>query len=362
MQNNGAVIVFDFNGAEWVQVGNTIYAPICDEDMEFGYNVEIAADGQSIAISSEVAANNTGCPCDDYVLIGVYEYDASSSDWILKGDPFTPFVTYVFGEAPEEVFDLSFSGDGSTVAVVYLGSDAYAYTEIFRYNGTDWDPFFDDIFCGATGTSVDLSFDGNRAAIGDAAYGMVFVVEYDPGADDWDILFNYTDFSCDFGSFGNSVALSNDGTTLAVGDDFYGEDHDDSGGHAGTEHTGRVYVFKEVGGSWAPIGEPLTGGGFEFFGHDVDLDANGNTLAVGSLSEYDNTPGHVNVYILQNNAWVRLGSEFGDGVSNAGHHFGRVVELSADGRKLISGSSEGPTSHNGGTSGTVEVHRYQQIN
>ena len=75
------------------------------------------------------------------------------------------------------------------------------------------------------------------------------------------------------GRFGNRVALSSNGTTLAVG--AYGE-----GGN-----TGAVYVFTKSGATWsqqariaAPYGEAN-----DYFGNAVALSADGNTLALSLI-------------------------------------------------------------------------------
>lgn len=93
--------------------------------------------------------------------------------------------------------------------------------------------------------------------------------------------------------FGYSLALSNDGNTLAVGamsedsaaTGINGDQDDDT-----LDNAGAVYVFTRQGGEWsqqAYIKASNTGGveDGDQFGHDVALSADGNSLAVGAISE-----------------------------------------------------------------------------
>lgn len=338
---HGAVYVFALDRGNWKQVGSPIYSPDCDVDLEFGYHVELSSDGQSLAISSQAGVN-------DFFVVAIYEY--VGSDWIAKGSPIFPDDGYSYC-SPDDVDDMAFSGDGNTVAVVYFSNSSYPFTEVYRYDG-DWVRYFFDEACDdcIVGNSVSLSYDGNRLAVGDSAYSAVYVVEFQ-AIDDWLLVLNYTDSSCDAYSLGTAVSLSSDGTVLAVSDSEYGYFH------------GAAYVLQDNGGSfnnWSQVGQTLTGGNMmEFFGKDVALDADGNTLAVGSLSACAGTAGYVNVYVLANDVWVKLGREFGD-ESNAGYDYARSVELSDDGRTLATGANDAPTS-NGYTDGIAEVYRYVQI-
>ncbi|HLG20045.1 MAG TPA: FG-GAP repeat protein [Bdellovibrionota bacterium] len=96
--------------------------------------------------------------------------------------------------------------------------------------------------------------------------------------------------------FGYSVALSQDGTTLAVG--AYQEDSDATGINNDETNnlafnSGAVYVFTRSGTGWSQqayvkasnTADPDT------FGFSVDLSSDGNTLAVGAPTEDSNATG-----------------------------------------------------------------------
>jgi trimeric autotransporter adhesin len=156
--------------------------------------------------------------------------------------------------------------------------------------------------------------------------------------------------------FGASVALSADGSTLAVG--AYEEDSvaigiggnqaDDS-----AENAGAVYVYTRSGTTWsqqAYVKATNTGADDEF-GRSVALSADGATLAVGADGEAsvatgirgnqtDNSArgaGAVYVYMRSDTTWSQQAyvKAFNTG---KGDEFGRSVALSADGAALVVGA------------------------
>ncbi|EHL21181.1 Integrin alpha beta-propellor repeat-containing protein [Acidovorax sp. NO-1] len=96
--------------------------------------------------------------------------------------------------------------------------------------------------------------------------------------------------------FGYSVALSGDGTTLAVG--AYREDSNATGangdqGDNSAVDAGAVYVFTRVGSTWSQQGyvKASNTDANDFFGTSLALSGDGNTLAVGATGEDSNATG-----------------------------------------------------------------------
>jgi len=189
------------------------------------------------------------------------------------------------------------------------------------------------------GQSVALSSNGNTLAVGAyhedsgaALSGAVYVYTRGGGTEwDFQAYLKASNPGVEDG-FGTSITLADDGSTLAVG--AYGED----GAGNSVSGGGAVYVFTRTGTTWseplylkAPT--PQVGG---YFGHAVELSGNGNILAIGAHGEdggADNGRGAVYVVTRSGGTWgvpVRVTA------SNAesGDRFGVALALSGDGNTL----------------------------
>lgn len=122
-----------------------------------------------------------------------------------------------------------------------------------------------------------------------------------------------------------SLALSDDGSTVALGEASAGINN------TGTNtDTGLVRVFKYNGSNWIQQGTELQGTiNYGYYGYSVDLNQDGSILAVGSRTGSGN--GNVFVYSY-NGSWVTKGQQL-NGSSN--HFFGSNVKLSSNGNSLL---------------------------
>jgi hypothetical protein len=147
--------------------------------------------------------------------------------------------------------------------------------------------------------------------------------------------------------FGFSLALSDDGNTLATG--AIAED----GGAPGIngnqadnalQSAGAVYVFTRTGTTWAQQAyvKPASPTAGDLFGYSVSLTADGNMLAVGSFEDDgpdDKTNGTGAVYVFSRSgstwtqqAYLRASN------AEAGDSLGVSVAISLDGNTIVSGS------------------------
>lgn len=155
---------------------------------------------------------------------------------------------------------------------------------------------------------------------------------------------------------GFSVAVSADGTTLAVG--ASGEDSNATGVNGNQADnsavdSGAVYVFVRGADGWvqqAYIKASNTEAG-DAFGTALSLSADGNTLAVGAVYEDSNAvgingdqsdnnasaSGAVYVYVRSNNNWTQQ-AYIKASNTGSGDFFGNAVSLSADGTTLAVGA------------------------
>jgi hypothetical protein len=158
--------------------------------------------------------------------------------------------------------------------------------------------------------------------------------------------------------FGNSIALSADGNTLAVGAMYEGSNATGIGGNQADNSasaSGAVYVFTHSGSTWVQQAyvKASNTGVSDQFGYSVALSADGNTLAVGAKGEASNATG-INgnpadnsatnsgaVYVFTRSAgtWSQQAyvKASNTGVSD---NFGTSIALSADGNTLAVGAPQ----------------------
>lgn len=224
------------------------------------------------------ACNSTGCA--DSAPVSV-------SDLL----PAVGYLTAPAGEAGDFFsFSVALSGDGQTLAVGAPFEDSTVWDSgavyVFVRNGSSWDP------------QVEL-----RAS--------------SPGASDW---------------LGFSLALSEDGNTLAVGVPL--ADH-------GAIDSGAVRIFVRAGGVWTEqaVLTAATPEAGEQFGTNLSLSADGHTLAVGAPRNDVVAPdsGAAYLFTRAGSIWTQQAS-LKAGTPAAGDQFGTSLSLSADGHTLAVGA------------------------
>lgn len=152
--------------------------------------------------------------------------------------------------------------------------------------------------------------------------------------------------------FGESLALSSDGTILAVGAPSESSAATGVGGNQTNNRmdgAGAVYVFVRTDTTWEQQAyvKASNPGEINEFGGDVSLSADGGTLAVGAEGEQSaatgidgdqddesvNGAGAVYVFRRTGSTWAQEAYVKASN-TNAGDRFGRVVALAADGATL----------------------------
>lgn len=231
---------------------------------------------------------------------------------------------------------LALSGDGLILAYSdgFMDSSITNKVKVMKFYGGEWSQLgnsltSDGTGAGGFGNSVALSDDGTILAVGvtrgDDLPGLVEVFQYNSGA--WSKLGSSIQGSEENGDyFGYSVDLSNDGTILAVGSVFKGD------------RQGAASVYQYSSGTWSQLGSTLDGAAANnWYGRDVSLSGNGQILAVGA-DRYDTNKGQVRVFEYTSGNWSQLGSNI-DGDNN--QRIGRGVALSDDGSIVAMGSNGG---------------------
>lgn len=257
---------------------------------------------------------------------------------------------------------VSLSADGTRVAVGAPGESPVGImggqVRIYQLENDEWVQLGGDILGENAGDkfghAVSISADGNRVAVGAPFHsgddGQVRVFEFD--GTDWmqlgtDILGN-----APFGTnrWGESLALSSDGNRVVVGAPWT------TGGPIGA-FAGYTAVHEFDGMDWAPLGSGISGENeSDFFGLSVSISFDGNRIAIGA-SRYDgqlDDVGYVRVFEFDGIDWVQMGSSItGDSEQEQS---GFVVSLSADGNRV---ASSAPFNDDGGNiAGQIRVFEF----
>lgn len=270
--DTGMVEVYDWDGTQWIIVGNAINGSVFNN--LFGQVVSISNDGNRVAVS----APNFGA---NYSILGqVKIFEFNGTTWQQLGAEIT-------GEAIQDAMGISMqlSADGNRIAIGSQNNDNAANNagniRIFEWNGAAWEQMGAEIGGDAEwslfGESLSFSGDGNRL-VGGAPYfedrkGYVKILDWNGSS--WvqkgQILYGENIFDL----FGDSIALSENGTTLTVGASY-----SPGGGY----RRGQVLVYKLNGNTWEQVEQPINGLiDSEFIGSSLAISGSGEVVAAASF-------------------------------------------------------------------------------
>lgn len=388
----GAVYVFTRSGDAWTQQAY-IKASNTDAYDRFGWSVSLSADGNALAVGAEREASNAtgigGNQANNFGLNSgaVYAFTRTGETWTqhayIKAS--NSGGNARFGES------VSLSADGNTLAVgaayensnaTGVGGDETDYSAnssgavyVFTRAAGIWEQ---QAYVKASNTdasdkfgfSVSLSGDGNTLAVGapdeNGNATGVGGDQADNSASNSGAVYVFTRVSGVWAQasyvkasntnaedqFGQSVALSGDGSTLAVGAPSEDSNATDIGGDQtdnSSRDAGAVYVFSQMSGVWmqeAYVKASNTGSN-DYFGFSVSLSTDGHTLAVGAYAEDSNATGvdgsqtdnsadragAAYVFTRAGEAWEQHAYVKASN-TDANDEFGRSVALSADASTL----------------------------
>ncbi len=409
--NAGAVYIFTRSGSSWTQQAY-IKASNTEARDSFGSSVALSGDGSTLAVgadredSAAIGINDTSIGQADNSASNagaVYVFIRSGSNWSQQA-----YIKASNTEASDSFGrSVALSGDGSTLAVGADREDSAAIgindtsigqadnsasnagaVYIFTRSGSNWSQ---QAYIKASNTeasdsfgrSVALSGDGSTLAVGadredSAAIGIndTSIGQADNSASNAGAVYIFTRSGSSWtqqayikasnteagDSFGRSVALSGDGSTLAVGADR--EDsvatgiNDTSIGQADNSafNAGAVYVFTRSGSNWSQQAyiKASNTQASDFFGRSVALSGDGTTLAVGadqedsaatgindtSIGQADNlasNAGAVYVFTRSGSSWTQQ-AYIKASNTEAGDSFSWSVALSSDGNAMAVGA------------------------
>jgi hypothetical protein len=336
--------------------------PVDPEDYDrFGSSVALSGNGRTL-----VAGAVNGPEAVHHVY--TYDWDDGDEEWVIRPvkyynsqNPGSTIVTVEWlvpdGWANDEYDDSLFgcsvalSSDGSMLAA---GAWGYGDGSALIF---DWDSEYGswvqrgDILTGAArsayGLSVALSGDGSILAVGaplwtgsETNQGGVYIYDWDDGDEEWvqrgDVIVASDAAEAD--QFGQSVAFSYGGSTLVIGAAY----RDGSGTSQGGVY---VYDWDEVEEEWVQRGDVLVAGdaaNYDLFGSSVALSSAGAILAVGAYQWEGTATNQGGVYVYDwdevEEEWVQRGDVLVAGDAAEADRFGESVAMSQYGTVIAVGA------------------------
>jgi hypothetical protein len=240
---------------------------------------------------------------------------------------------------------VALSGDGNIAAVGYPGDpnrgDAATYgaVSVYAWTSGGWvqrgATITGAVTYGFAGEAVALSDDGSTLVVGapgycDAFYGtgrlgVVSVYVWNATSSSWTQQGASLSVGANFDCFGKTVALSDDGTKLAVGSPGV----DGTGG----ANSGRVTLYQLTGEAWASVRTVDGQSGDYGFGSALSINGAGTRIAVGT-SDYD---GRARVFDISAESSSQVGSTM-EGQSGQGWGVGKALSLDDSGDVLAVGA------------------------
>ena len=186
---------------------------------------------------------------------------------------------------------------------------------------------------GGTGTITFRASDGVNILPQVSSFSLTFSIEYSFEANLTASDGGYQD------TFGCSVAISNDGNTIAVGARSWDGSY---------TNEGAAYVYTRSGTTWTeqtklyPTQEvPNAGGSNPYFGSSVSISNDGNSLLVGMQNESNtmgNNTGAALFYTRSGSSWTRQQIIAPPSHIASAEQFGKSSHISGDGNTIVIGS------------------------
>lgn len=284
LRNGQVVLRVDTRGARYpllidpmIQQGEKLKGGEEREGAFFGDSVALSADGNTALIGGYGDSSDDGA---------AWVFTRTGSTWAQQGPKLVPPAT--IGQSSEFGYSVALSTDGNTalVGAPRAGAGTEGAAWVFTRSGVTW--------------TQGPELTGAQEESGEA-------------------------------SFGASVAMSSDASTIAIG------------GDADNSSVGAVWMFVRSGSTWVRQGPKLTNGVSDSsFGYAVALSADGNTALVSSPASAGN--GSATVFARSGSTWTQQGPTLLSGIEHEPSSFGVGVALSADGNTAFVGDPGTPYS------------------
>ena len=274
----GLVNVYSCNITDCIEKGNPIQGKISDREQYVGYALKLSDDGNTLAVGSP-SLYNGGAKYKPRVRV----YDWNSTTWVER-KRFIEFTDNTPYESGLGKMRLHMNHDATVIAIgkSLIYSKIKGKVEVYEWNTSAWIQRGNQLSgqenTDAFGYSVALSKDGSLLAVGAPYYsnrkGSVTVYEWKE--DQWSQIGNPIIGKNKYDECGTSVAFANN--TLAVGCP--------KARINSVEGAGYAQVYNRYGNDWVERGNLIEGSrAFSFCGITLSLSRDGSTLALNSYDE-----------------------------------------------------------------------------
>jgi len=282
-----------------------------------GESVAISSDGNTVALGcyGSLFGSDTGAV---YIFVRL-----TSGTWIQQAGPLLGT-----GAVNARQSTVAISATGNTLAIG--GPDGgLGQIWIFQRTGTSWAQQAGPLVGSGSasfsqGNSLSMSGDGNTVAVGSS--GTI-----------WMWFRTGTSWAQQGGPFlstgRQSIAISQDGYTVMTGNPFL------------NGNIGAVWIFTKSGVTWSLEAGPLTctlcTGPAVKFGESCSLSANGNTAIIGGIENNDGV-GAAWIFTRTGTSWAQTaGPLVGTGYEMVKPRIGSSVSITLDGNTVLIGGDGG---------------------
>ncbi len=214
----GACQVYEYDGNNWIELGNLL----SNGDTNFGRDVAMNAQGNKIV-------------CTDFSEAIVYEYKENTNTGDFEWTQLGPSISI-----EDNALSVAFNSEGNRLLVGNFASNAFeGEVSVYEFSNNDWN-LLGNVLTGSTafeffGYSVTMNDIGNIIAISSLDTDIVEIFEYDSNSNSWLQKTNPVDVALSINNQPYTIALDGSGLNLIAA--AFGESHE------GFERAGIVKTF-----------------------------------------------------------------------------------------------------------------------
>ena len=238
-------------------------------------------------------------------------------EWRRRGD-YVDYGNIYKSTIGRNLTDISISGNGNVMGYVY-GGKAILHDNNnvigFTYNSN---PIFESFNTnGLDTTAISINFDGSYVALSQR-YEDVRIYKFNSGEY---LQIGNTLTACSGitgNSFGDAIAISNNGKTIVVSDN----------------NQGATCVFEYINNSWVQKGSTIYGDNLkDYLGSNLDISGDGKRIALASIGANE-SKGEVKVFEWSNldNDWKQTGFDI---IGEELEQDMGYISLSGDGKTIV---------------------------